>query len=74
MPFSLTLVQIRVAALAARPLPSLNLNGIALRASINFCITGVSFPHVKEMLSTINIIIHVTGSEHTFRGASASAM
>lgn len=54
--------------------PSLNLNGIALHASINFCITGVSFPHVKEMLRTINIIIHVTGSEHTFRGASASAM
>lgn len=47
------------------------LNGITLPSSINFCITGVSFPYVKEMLSTITIIIHVTGSEHTFRGASA---
>lgn len=47
------------------------LNGITLRPSINFYITGVTFPYAKEMLSTINIIIHVTGSEHTFRGASA---
>lgn len=45
--------------------------GITLPASINFYITGVSFPYVKETLNTITIIIHVTGSEHTFRGASA---
>lgn len=47
------------------------LNGITLHPSINLYIAGVSFPYVKEMLSSINIIIHVTGSEHTFRGASA---
>lgn len=46
-------------------------NGTALRPSINFCISGVSVPYAKETLSTINIIIHVTGSQHTFRGASA---
>lgn len=56
------------------PFPPWALNGIASHASINSCAAGVSFPHVKEMLSTINIIIHVTGSEHTFRGASASAV
>lgn len=48
------------------------LSGITLHPSISLCIAGVSFPYVKEMLSTINIIIHVTGGEHTFRGASAA--
>lgn len=47
------------------------LNGTTLHPSINLYIAGVSFPYVKETLSSINIIIHVTGSEHTFRGASA---
>lgn len=72
--FSLALVQTCVAAPAQKPPPSLNLSGIALHTSINFCIAGVSLPHVREMLSTINTLIHVPGSEHTFRGASVSAM
>lgn len=71
MPFPLTLVQILWLPWQRGLFPPWTLNGITLHTNINFCIAGASFPCVKETLSTINIIIHVTGSEHTFRGASA---